>query len=149
MSMPLGSCAHFGQWKPASPELGPANRSVTFIYRILISKFRLYSLTASTRTVKHMPRMDDVPQCGGPFTPLSKAITRTCEELGTNWQCIGRIVEHHKRQIHTNASKFLSHVGHVAGDHLKRIQESQQRQQALAGMAVSTSALPDCQIASN
>lgn len=94
--------------------------------------------------------MDDVapPERGGPFRPLSKAITRTCEELGTTWQSFGGIIEHHKRQIHTNASKMLSHVGQMAGDHLKRIQESQQRQQALAGIAVSTSALPDCQSAS-
>ena len=95
-----------------------------------------------------MSRMDDValPQFG-PLRPLSKAITRTCEELGTNWQSFGRSVEHHKRQIHASASRILSNVGQLAGDHLKRIQESQQRQQTLAGMAVSTSALPDCQSA--
>jgi hypothetical protein len=77
----------------------------------------------------------DLPNVGT-FRPISAAISSTSEQLGSRWQSLSRDVDHHRREIHANASRFLSHVGKVAGDQLRRVQESQQRQQ-LAGMAVS------------
>lgn len=89
-----------------------------------------------------MSRMSDASGPNfGTLRPLQAAISNTCEEIGSRWQTLYREFEHHKREIQNNAASFVSHVGHVAGSHLRRIQESQQRQQTLAGLAVSTNSL--------
>ena len=104
-------------------------------YRGKVAPANHYITVAPKETIISIMNGADLPNAG-PLRPISAAISSTCEQLGSRWQSLSRDVDHHRHEIHENASRFLSHVGKVAGDHLRRVQESQQRQQ-LAGMAVS------------